>query len=174
MRPECLRAEFAALADEGAFASPFGSRLRDLQFRDLTATKIPRALRYNDRVSMAASTELREPFLDHRLVELALRQPDDRKISDKTGKVMLRELASQIVPDTVRSAPKRALQTPQREWLRDELATWANEHIEAAINRTGWFDTAAARTAWVDYRNGKGDNSHWVWQWISVGMLIAR
>lgn len=174
MRPDCLDAEFAVLASQGGFASPFGSRVRDLQFRDLTATKIPRALRYNDRVSMAASTELREPFLDHRLVELALRQPDDRKISGETGKVMLRELATQIVPDTVRTAPKRALQTPQREWLRGDLATWANDRIEAAFTRTTWFDTATARTAWNDYRNGRGDNSHWVWQWISVGMLVAR
>ena len=171
--PECLTTEFAALAEGSTVATPFRSRLRDLQFRDLTATKIPRALRYNDRVSMAASTELREPFLDHRLVELALRQADDRKVAGDVGKVLLRELAKKIVPESVRTAPKRPLQTPQREWLRGELSPWADERIEAAFAQTGWFN-AKARPAWHRYRAGHGDNSHWVWQWISAGMLTAR
>ena len=69
---------------------PFPDALRNLQYRDMRFTKIPRALRFNDRVSMRASTELREPFLDHRLVELAFRQPADRKIRDGTGKWLLR------------------------------------------------------------------------------------
>lgn len=171
VRPECLALDFGALATRDSFATPFNSRLRDLQYRDLTATKIPRALRYNDRVSMAASTELREPFLDHRLVELALRQPDDRKIADGVGKVLLRQLAQKIVPETLRTAPKRAVQTPQREWLRGELASWANDLIETAM-QTGWF-TPAAKQAWQEYRSGRGDNSHWVWQWLSVGMLVS-
>jgi len=171
VRPECLVPDLVTLATKDSFSTPFNSRLRDLQYRDLTATKIPRALRYNDRVSMAASTELREPFLDHRLIELALRQPDDRKIADGVGKVLLRQLAKNIVPETLRTAPKRPVQTPQREWLRGELASWANDLIETAI-QTGWFNPAA-KQAWQEYRSGRGDNSHWVWQWLSVGMLVS-
>ncbi|HET7563550.1 MAG TPA: asparagine synthase (glutamine-hydrolyzing), partial [Gemmatimonadaceae bacterium] len=72
-RPECLTPEFAALACEAEMPAPFADTLRNLQYRDTHCTKIPRALRYNDRVSMRASTELREPFLDHRLFELAFR-----------------------------------------------------------------------------------------------------
>ena len=92
--------------------------LRNLQLRDTHATKIPRALRFNDRASMRASVELREPFLDHRLFELAMRQPVSRKADALGGKLLLRKIARTFVPAGVSEAPKRPLQTPQREWLQ--------------------------------------------------------
>src|SRR3981081_2851791 len=44
---------------------------------ELTRTRLPALLRYEDRLSMAYSIESRVPFLDHRLVELAFALPDD-------------------------------------------------------------------------------------------------
>jgi asparagine synthase (glutamine-hydrolysing) len=173
-RTDCLAPDFAARAEPLPPPSAFPDRLRNLQLRDATQTKLPRALRYNDRVSMAASTELREPFLDHRLFELAMRQPPDRKIQGYTGKWLVRELTSELLPERVRLAPKRALQTPQREWLRGPLRSWADALIERAFaDHEDWFDVAAARAAWQRYQAGEGDNSYWVWQWLSLGMLRA-
>ena len=147
-------------------------RLRSLQIRDLTQTKIPRALRYNDRVSMRAGCELREPFLDHRLVELALRQPDRRKVNQTTGKVFLRQMLRDRLPGPVVEAPKRPLQTPQREWLRGPLAPWATDMIERGLQGVGQdlLDPTAVREAWAGYIAGKGDNSYFVWQWVSLGL----
>ncbi|MGH9949390.1 MAG: asparagine synthase (glutamine-hydrolyzing), partial [Pyrinomonadaceae bacterium] len=121
VRPECLNPEFRALAEKMEFPSVFPDKLRNTQFRDAMRTKIPRAMRFNDRISMRSSTELREPFLDHRMFELALRQPASRKINGETGKVMLRQIVKTFVGDRVSEAPKRPVQTPQREWLRSEL-----------------------------------------------------
>ncbi len=171
VRPECLAREFAYLAEPFVSPTPFPDRLRNLQLRDALHTKIPRALRYNERISMAASTELREPFLDHRLFELAMRQPPERKIHDGTGKWLLRQIAAQLIPDPVRLAPKRPVQTPQREWLRGPLRGWANDRIEAALaTRKDWFDVPVARAAWRAYQGGLGDNSFWVWQWLSIAL----
>jgi asparagine synthase (glutamine-hydrolysing) len=171
-RVECLSPAFAARGEPLSRFMRFDDNVRNLQLRDTTQTKLPRALRYSDRVSMAASTELREPFLDHRLFELALRQPAERKIRAGAGKVLLRELASELLPPTIRLAPKRALQTPQREWLRGPLRPWADALIERALGRfADWFDAPAARDAWTSYQAGRGDNSYWVWQWLSLGML---
>ncbi|MGH7412046.1 MAG: asparagine synthase (glutamine-hydrolyzing), partial [Candidatus Methylomirabilis sp.] len=75
VRAECLTPEFRMKAEPFVAGHPFPDPLRNLQYRDVRFTKIPRALRFNDRASMRSSTELREPFLDHRLVELAFRQP---------------------------------------------------------------------------------------------------
>jgi len=172
MRLECLSPELLARAESTTCPSVFGDELRNLQLRDTLQTKLPRSLRYNDRVSMAASTELREPFLDHRLFELAMRQPRDRKIRGDVGKWLLRDLARTLVPDTVRLAPKRPVQTPQREWLRGPLRSWANDLIEHALSsEPNWFDADAARTAWKRFIDGEGDNSYWVWQWLSLGLL---
>ena len=89
-------------------------RLVAAQLQDLTAVKLPRALRFNDRASMASSCELREPFLDHRVVELALRQPRRRKVDGATGKVLLRRLADERLGARDVAAPKRPVQTPAR------------------------------------------------------------
>lgn len=100
------------------------------QIADITQYKLPRALRFNDRISMRSSVELREPFLDHRLVELALRQPVNRKIRGSTRKYFLREIARYLgIPETVIQAPKRRVQAPQREWLTGLLNPWVKEQL---------------------------------------------
>jgi len=173
VRPDCLLPEFRAGAIEVSTPAPFPDRLRNLQYRDARYSKIPRALRFNDRASMRSSTELREPFLDHRLFELALRQPAERKIEGDRGKRLLRKIAAPLLPGGVVEAPKRPLQTPQREWLRGEISEWAGECIEDAIAARGgeWLDSAGVRRAWADYRRGASDNSFFVWQWIGLGLL---
>jgi len=176
VRPACLVPEFGAVAQPFGPPAPFGERLRDLQYRDCRFTKLPRALRFNDRVSMRASCELREPFLDHRLVELAFRQPAERKIRDGEGKWLLRELARELVPEGLVEAPKRPVQTPQREWLRGPLRGWAEEMIGLALDLRGgqWLDRDAVRREWQSFCGGEVDNSFFVWQWISLGLTYRR
>ena len=174
VRPECLVPEFRALAEPFDSPSLFPDPLRNLQYRDTRYTKIPRALRFNDRVSMRASTELREPFLDHRLFELALRQPPERKIADGQRKWLLRQVALRLLPNRIVEAPKRSLSTPQREWLRGPLRKWAGERIEESLTAFGgaWMDQDGVRAMWHDYCEGASDNSFYIWQWISLGLMI--
>ena len=161
VRPECLIPEFRENAQPLPNPSPFSDRLRNRQYLDAKYTKIPRAVRFNDRVSMRSSTELREPFLDHRLFELALRQPPTRKISNGTHKKLLRELSEMRLPTGIVEAPKRTVQTPQREWLRGDLKEWAEDRIEAALVAYGgvWLDRAAVRHSWQTYFNGASETT---------------
>ncbi len=173
VRPECLSPEFRALANPLRTAAAFSDRVRNLQYRDLRFTKIPRAMRFNDRVSMRSSTELREPFLDHRMVELAMRQPPERKIQNGIRKKMLREIAQTYLPRSVSQAPKRPLQTPQREWLRGPLREWAESRIEGAISgpQGSYLDKSLVRKEAAAFFGGSFDNSFFVWQWISMGLM---
>lgn len=173
VRPECLNPDFRALAEPLELPRVFNDKLRNLQYRDAIFTKIPRAMRFNDRISMRSSTELREPFLDHRMFELAMRQPEDRKISDGHGKQMLRDISKRFIPSHLSEAPKRPIQTPQREWLRTELRTWARENVESALDRIGgiWLDRNSVRGAMASFSNGAGDNSFFIWQWITIGLM---
>lgn len=172
VRAECLVPEFRALAEPFTPPLPFPDRLRNLQLRDALYTKIPRALRFNDRISMMYGEELREPFLDHRLFELALRQPAERKINAGVHKALLRQLARPILPQNIAQAPKRPLQTPQREWLRGPLRDWATDCIENALSPSSgdWFAPEMVRQEWADYLTRGGDNSFYIWQWISLGL----
>jgi len=173
VRPECLNPEFRKLAEQFDSPNVYPDKLRNIQYRDARFTKIPRAMRFNDRISMQHSTELREPFLDHRMFELALRQSPERKIRDGVRKAMLREISQKLVPEDVSEAPKRPVQTPQREWLRGELNEWANEKIESALSGFArpWLDERSVRSEWKNFSDGKGDNSFFVWQWITLSLI---
>ena len=175
-RPDCLIPEFRQLASSLTLPRVLTDDLRRLQYRDTCLTKIPRALRFNDRVSMLYSTELREPFLDHRLFELALKQPQERKIRNNIHKWLLRKIAVGLLPDGLIEAPKRALQTPQREWLRGPLRDWTENCIGRAQRHYGgiWIDSELISRELQAYQRGESDNSFYVWQWISLGLMLRE
>jgi asparagine synthase (glutamine-hydrolysing) len=157
-----------------AYPQPFADKLRNLQFRDLFYTKLPRALRFNDRASMMSSVELREPFLDHHLVEFAFALDAAHKWQDGLTKYTLRQIAARWMPQSVALAPKRALQTPQREWLRHDLRDWVEAQLSWLKGRgnPGWFNSNEIDKGWRQFVEGKTDNSFYVWQWINTALLL--
>ena len=173
-RPECLDKELLKFAKKPKYPEVFENKLQNQQYRDLFYTKIPRALRFNDRISMAYSTELREPFLDYRLVEFAFAQPNDFKIKDGVHKYMLRELVKELVPEDISYAPKRPLQTPQREWLAEDLKEWVDERLESLANspHSDWFNLSAIQKEWKNYLAGDRQSSFHIWQWINFSLLM--
>ena len=172
-RPDVLQASFLAKAVKPIYPQPFDDRVKNLQYRDLFYTKIPRALRFNDRVSMAASTELREPFLDYRLVEFAFAQPLAYKIHDGIQKYVLRQIVDQHLSSSLSFAPKRPLQTPMREWLAGPLSSWVTQHLELLSDHP-WFDPKALHAAWNAYKNGDQDSSFHIWQWVNTSLLLTQ
>ena len=177
-RTDLLSPEFPGQSEDpvGTLCGPVVPPIVERRLRDIVAAKIPRALRFNDRASMLHSCELREPFLDHRLVELALAQPPDRLVRDGERKWLLRRMACGLVPPELRTAPKRPLQTPQREWLAGVLAPWALDTVHASRWYGEWFRPGAIERALQDLQTGQTDNSFAVWQMISVALCetVAR
>ncbi len=170
VRPEVLEPEFRQMAVKETYPAPFDDSLMNLQYRDLFYTKIPRALRFNDRISMMHSTELREPFLDHRMIEIAFSQPYDIKIKDGITKWLLRDLVNNMLGGDIAFAPKRPLQTPQREWLSGELKNYVNT-ILGSFGKYDYFNSSEIRKSWKNYLNGANDNSFFIWQWINLQVL---
>lgn len=171
VRPEALADDFRSLAGPENYEMPFDNRLQNLQYRDIFYTKIPRALRFNDRISMMHSTELREPFLDYRLVELAFSQPEKVKIREGQGKWLLRNLVAERLGANLAFSPKRPLQTPQREWLANELKDWAMERIEV-FSRLPFVKREVVMKETDQYFKGAMDNSFYLWQWINASYLL--
>jgi asparagine synthase (glutamine-hydrolysing) len=163
-----LSDSFLAKAEKPIYPKPFENEVLNKQYRDLFYTKIPRALRFNDRISMAFSTELREPFLDYRLVEFAFSLPLDFKIRNGQTKFMLREIASEYLADDLVFAPKRPLQTPQREWLAEDLKEWVSqcfENIEKS-EWTSWFNKEELQKELNLYFGGNMQSSFHIWQYV--------
>ncbi len=173
VRPNCLHPEFRKCSRVVKFSQPFIEPLRNLQYRDTRYTKIPRALRFNDRVSMRSSIELREPFLDHRLFEHGFKQRSCWKIKEDKCKWLLRDVIRPLIPDQINEAPKRPLQTPQREWLKGPLKKWSSEKIEDALGAydTSWLNADAVWKEWKCYCSENIDNSFYIWQWITMGLM---
>lgn len=167
VRPEVLIPEFAKMAEKENYPAPFDSKMQNMQYRDLFYTKIPRALRFNDRVSMMYSTELREPFLDYRLVELAFAQKDEVKFNQGNTKWMLRQISSELMSQEVALAPKRPLQTPQREWIANQLKFFVEDKIDS-FSKMDFVDKKKVLKIWDEYLNGNQDNSFYIWQWINL------
>jgi asparagine synthase (glutamine-hydrolysing) len=172
VKPEVLDPEFIKLAVKESFPTPFDDKLQNLQYRDLFYTKIQRALRFNDRISMMHSTELREPFLDYRLVELAFAQPSDIKIKNGLTKWLLRDFVKDILGNSIALAPKRPLQTPQREWIACELENYCSEKISDFAN-LDFVKGSSVSHLWELYKNGQNDNSFFIWQWINLVQLLS-
>ncbi|HWO43249.1 MAG TPA: asparagine synthase (glutamine-hydrolyzing) [Candidatus Eisenbacteria bacterium] len=94
-----------------------------------------------DKMSMAASLEVRVPFLDYRLVEWANRQPPALKVGiGQDGhyqtKLVLREFARKRLPKTIIDRPKLGFPVPAYNWLRDDkINRWAHEHLTGRRSR---------------------------------------
>jgi asparagine synthase (glutamine-hydrolysing) len=173
VRPEILNLDFLKYSEKEIYEKPFSSALQNLQYRDLFYTKIPRALRFNDRISMMHSTELREPFLDYRLVELAFAQSDEMKMQKGQTKWLLRDLVKKQLGDNIALAPKRPLQTPQREWIANELKPYFSTQIEQFSN-LDFVDKKKVLAIWKEYCNGNNNNSFYIWQWVNVNIFLNK
>jgi asparagine synthase (glutamine-hydrolysing) len=84
-------------------------------------------LERGDRMSMAASLELRPPFLDHRLVETAFRLPSRLKVRHGQTKWIVKQVAARHLPDTIVSRPKVGFRVPLDSWFRGGLRDLAHD-----------------------------------------------
>lgn len=115
-----------------------------------------------DRVTMAHSLELRVPFLDKEVFEVASKIPTSLKTANGTTKYVLRKAAEGIVPDHVLNRKKLGFPVPIRHWLKDEMNDWAKKIIRESstdhlINKEYVLKLLDAHC------QGKADNSRKIW-----------
>ena len=85
--------------------------------RDMHTVLISDMLVKIDRTSMQAGVEVRSPFLDHQVAEMAMAIDGKHKIAWRHGKKILRDIFKKDLPKTVFDAPKRGFEMPLNEWL---------------------------------------------------------
>lgn len=173
----CLNPDLVAFADarNPVPESPFPDALRAMLYRDLRHTKLPRVLRMNDLLSMRHGIELREPFLDHRVVAFAFAMPGAMKIARGVSKVLPRIAFRDRLPAAVLDAPKRFVVSPQREWLRGPLQGLVQDVIASRSFRDrGYFDAKTVAAAYTRFLQGGSDNALFVWQWVNCELWHRR
>jgi asparagine synthase (glutamine-hydrolysing) len=95
-----------------------------------------------DKMSMGVSLEARVPFLDHKLVELALSIPQHVKTNHGTLKYILKKSVRDLIPRDVIHRRKQGFGVPVYEWLSGSLGEFAREQLKAFCRSTDFFDRA--------------------------------
>ena len=131
-----------------------------------------------DKMTMANAQELRVPFLDHRLVELAARLPVELKLRRQRGKAILRDASAGVVPDPILERSKKGFPVPTRRLLR-ELGGFCREVL---LDRTSacrsWFDRREVERILADHASGRADREQEIWTLLVFelwhGLFVAR
>jgi asparagine synthase (glutamine-hydrolysing) len=116
-----------------------------------------------DRMSMAHSLELRVPFLDTGVFEVAATIPQELKVtSDGVRKYALRRALAEVVPPHIVNRPKLGFPVPTRVWLKSVMYDWARDIIGSS-GAGQLLDLPYALTLLDAHRRGDADHSRKVW-----------
>lgn len=148
---------------------PDGDRLRRMLVHDLDGWLPDNLLERGDRMTMAASVELRPPLLDHRVVELAFTLPSALKVRRGRGKWLLREVARRHLPDAVVDRPKRGFPVPLDAWFRGALEPLAHDLLLGSGSVVGdLLDRRAIAALLRRHRRGEADEQIRIWTLLGL------
>ncbi len=124
-----------------------------------------------DRMSMACSLEVRVPYLDHTLVELAARIPPEIKFKGREKKALLKRALRGMVPDVLLDQPKKGFNVPIPIWLRGPLAPLARETLgPERQRRMGLFRPEAVTRLLEEHLSGRRDHSFPLWGLLTLSL----
>jgi asparagine synthase (glutamine-hydrolysing) len=124
-----------------------------------------------DKTSMAANLEVRVPFLNHEMVELAARMPPDLKLRGFKRKYILKRVAEQFFPKEVVWRKKAGFGAPVRSWLRNALRPLVDDLLsEEAVRRRGLFEPREVRRIIDANLSGREDFNLQVFQLLTLEM----
>lgn len=141
-----------------------------LQYVDARTMLSDNLLLYGDKTSMSASLELRVPYLDRQVAELAESFATELKVHGRVHKRVLRAVAEKYVDRDTLTRPKVNFAVPIREWLRgglgDELERYSRMSDSLCAS---WLDPSAVDAMLEEHRSGRRDYSH-----ILFSLLVAE
>lgn len=129
-----------------------------------------------ERASMAASVEVRCPFLDPAVLDLGLSLHAAHKLGTKEGKLILKKAFADYLPAQTLAAPKRGFGVPMNKWLREPAGI--NLMAETILARDSFgpldFDRNVVAQLVVSHINGDVSIGHALWLLIMLDMWLRR
>lgn len=120
-----------------------------------------------DRMSMAASLELRVPFLDYRMVEFAAGMPSRYKIRGRTNKHILKKLMQGELPPEIIHRKKLGFPTPLKTMFESELSDYACDLLLSPRSRQrGYFRPDVVERVLFEHRRKTHDHHRLIWQLV--------
>ena len=123
-----------------------------------------------DRASMAYSMEIRSPFLDYRIIEMARNLPVKYRFSNGVKKKILKDILSEYIPKELYNQPKRGFAVPLGEWIRKELKSDILEILDDNfLNKVPNLDINKFKHQLLLHMDKKEDNSFNIWKLYILG-----
>ena len=147
-------------------------RILDLNLRTyLLDDLLPKA----DRMSMAHGLEVRSPFLDHELVELAFRLPARHKARGLSLKRVLRAAFADDLPREILERGKHGFGIPLGRWFRGDLAGLLDRTLGATDARARrHLDPVALDGLLAEHRTGGVDHGNALWTLLTLELFLRR
>ncbi|MCT0230730.1 hypothetical protein KQ306_07685 [Synechococcus sp. CS-1324] len=144
-------------------------RFGQISWAELFASTEPMLLRDSNMLRMACGIQLRFPFLDHQLVETALRMPERYQ---RLGKGLLLSACIDLFPIRTIPLSRRTAMLPMAVWMRGALRPLCLQRLEQ-LCASGWLDTTWIRAIWKGFEDR---SVHWsqAWSLVQLGELARR
>ncbi len=129
-----------------------------------------------DRIGMAHSIEIRNPFLDYNLVDLALSIPYNMKTKNGEPKYILKKSLERILPNDVLYRKKMGFCVPLKEWSGDIMLDYVEREMNSFCSNTGIFKKEGLQKHVKEIRNGNQQYTNNLWtvyfmmQWFKKWM----
>jgi asparagine synthase (glutamine-hydrolysing) len=128
-----------------------------------------------DRASMAHSLEVREPLMDHPLVEWLASLPSTFKVRSGESKFLLKKAMEPHLPHDILYRPKMGFSVPLARWFRGPLRQRVRDELLAGrLLETGWFNPAAIRRMVTQHESGLHDHSTPIWVLLMFGAFLKN
>jgi asparagine synthase (glutamine-hydrolysing) len=132
-------------------------------------------LTYTDRASMAASVEVRVPFVDKVVAEAAFTIAGRDKIRGKVQKAALKDAAENWLPHEIVHRPKASFGAPLRAWVRNDLAELINDALVGGeLVQLGMLRKEPLLGMIADERAGREDYAKQIWQLLSMELWYRK
>ncbi len=118
-----------------------------------------------DRASMAYSVEVRSPFMDHRIIELARSLPVSYRYRKGRKKRILRDILSEYIPEKLFDQPKSGFSIPLAQWIRTDLKTEFQQTLnDDFLQRVPNLDVQKFKKQFKDHLEEKADYATNIWK----------
>jgi asparagine synthase (glutamine-hydrolysing) len=150
-------------AHERAEPAWSGEALDHVQRWDFETSLAEGLLTKADRAGMSSALELRAPFLDVAVMELAARLPKWERTSGPHTKVFLKRYAARYLPRWCVRRRKRGLSVPLSGWLKGPLYPWADERLRSERLAGVGIRPGVAAQLLAEHRAGRLDHARSIW-----------
>jgi asparagine synthase (glutamine-hydrolysing) len=128
-----------------------------------------------DRASMAHSLEVREPLMDHELIDWLATLPSTHKINGQEGKYLFKKSMEAYLPNDVLYRPKMGFSVPLARWFRGPLKQRVRDAVLGErLTSTGWFNTTYLHHLVDGHQSGAYDYSAPIWTLLMFEAFLRQ